>query len=105
MKKMVVYVLLVFIVCSLALVLPAASIENGDIAFNTDRNDNYEIHVMYPDGFGQKPLRSITKELLWVQELMVIIFRRCLLPNQSSVCRRRQMKAIIMNNCQQMHHR
>ena len=53
MKKRVVHVLLVLIVCSLALVFPAASVENRNIAFNSDRNDNYEIHVMYPDGFGQ----------------------------------------------------
>ena len=56
MKKILVHVLLVLMLCSLVLLLPAAAVTNGKIAFESVRDGNGEIYVMNADGTGQTRL-------------------------------------------------
>ena len=58
MKKWLVHVLLVLMLCSLVLVLPTAAAVNGKIAFVSYRDGNSEIYMMNPDGTGQTRLTN-----------------------------------------------
>jgi hypothetical protein len=53
MKKTVVILCIVIVLCSLVMVMPVAAAGNGKIAFTTDRDGNSEIYVMNADGTGQ----------------------------------------------------
>jgi Tol biopolymer transport system component len=58
MKNTLVYLLLALLLCSLAVILPAAAADNGKIAFTSYRDSNSEIYVMNADGTGQTRLTN-----------------------------------------------
>ena len=65
MKKMLLHVLLVLMLCSLILILPATSAENGKIVFTSERDSYNDVYVMNADGTGQTRLTTNLDLDLW----------------------------------------
>jgi TolB protein len=58
MKKMVYTLSIIFVLCSLLVILPVSADIYGKIAFSSNRTGNYDIWVMNPDGSGQTDLTN-----------------------------------------------
>jgi PKD repeat protein len=60
MRKRLVPVLLVVMLCSIFFVFQATAVVNGKIAFSSDPNFNPDIYTMNPDGTEQNPSHTYT---------------------------------------------